>query len=137
MIQFGLGGLVVASGSIACVMILTGPDIIGALFWIVVAAFVICFVINIQDSVAFAASNLATAAAAIKKYRQVCAFIMYVVNPPCLLPSLSSILPNPSIPLSLSRPFRLLGMPCLCSWFGCQFGWLLYSVTLVLPLFIL
>jgi len=70
MIQFGLGGLILASSSLACVMIITGPDIIGALFWSVVTAFIICFVINMQDRVAFAAANLGTAAAAIKKHRQ-------------------------------------------------------------------
>lgn len=71
MIQFGLGGLVLASSSIACVMIITGPDIIGALFYSVLTALIICFVISVQDRVQFAAANLSTAAAAIKKHRQV------------------------------------------------------------------
>jgi hypothetical protein len=71
MVQFGLGGLVLSSSAIACLMIVTGPDIIGALLWSVITAFIICFVISVQDRVPFAAANLSVASAAIKKHRQV------------------------------------------------------------------
>ena len=70
MVQFGLGGLIVSMSAIACSMVVAGPDLLGALFFSLAAAFAICFAISVQGRVPFAAANLAMAGAAVKKHRQ-------------------------------------------------------------------
>ena len=70
MIQFGLGGMIFSFGLVACVQIIAGPDIIGALLWSVATAFAICFAISYQDRVPFAAANLSCATKALRRFRE-------------------------------------------------------------------